>query len=113
MFREPIDEPDVPSTGLRYTPEQLKELIQHLYSLEKQYGIVITVVTRGDVEDAWENNHPIDDDLDAPPFTDEMWEKFQATWAWRKGLSEMMWDGVHDCIRDGFHDIRLSEEGGR
>ena len=41
MFRELIDEPEMPATGLRYTPEQLKELIQHLYSLEKQYGIEI------------------------------------------------------------------------
>ena len=108
MFREPIDEPEMPATGLRYTPEQLKELIQHLYSLEKQYGIVITVVTREDVEDAWENDHPIDDG-EAPRFTDEMWEKFQETWAWRKGLSQMMWDGVHDCICDGFHDINNPE----
>ena len=94
MFREPIDEPETErpdDTGLSVTlPADLDKAITHLYSMEKQYGIVITVVTRGDIEDAWRENH-LADDLDAPPFTDEMWSKFQNTWAWRKGLSEVMW----------------------
>lgn len=108
MFREPIDEPEVerPEQGLSFTlPGDLTPLIAHLYALERQYGIVVTVVTRGDVEDAWREDH-LADDKDAPPFTDEMWDKFQDTWAWRKGLSEVMWDGVWDTINDGLRDIK-------
>ena len=108
MFREPIDEPDPEPNPLRYTPEQMTELIAHLYSMEKQYGIVVTVVTRGDVADAWREDY-LADDKDAPPFTDEMWDKFQDTWAWRKGLSEAMWDGVWDTINDGLREIREAE----
>lgn len=104
MFREPIDEPDPEPSELRFTPSEMTDLIQHLYSLEKQYGIVVTFVTRGDIEDAWRQDH-FADDKEAPPFTDEMWDKFQDTWAWRKGLSEVMWDGVWETIQDGLRDI--------
>ena len=106
MFREPIDEPEVERTGLSVSlPSDLDKLITHLYAMEKQYGIVITVVTRGDVEDAWENDH-LADDLDAPPFTDELWDKFQETWEWRKGLSEVMWDGVWETIQNGLREVK-------
>ena len=106
MFREPIDEPDTGESGAAFRlPSDLSKLIDHLYSLEKQYGIVVTVVTRGDIEDAWKQDH-LADDKDAPPFTDEMWGKYQDTWAWRKGLSEAMWDGVWDCIQDGLRELR-------
>jgi hypothetical protein len=113
MFREPFEEPDAEpaDAGLTVTlPADLDKLITHLYAMEKQYGIVITVVTRGDIEDAWQQDH-LADDLDAPPFTDEMWDKYQDTWAWRKGLSEAMWDGVWDTISDGLRDVKdnLSE----
>ena len=74
MFREPIDEPDPEPSELRFTPSEMTDLIQHLYSLEKQYGIVVTFVTRGDIEDAWRQDH-FADDKEAPPFTDEMWDK--------------------------------------
>lgn len=111
MFREPIDEPDPEPNPLRFTPEQMKELITHLYSLEKQYGIVVTIVTRGDIEDAWREGHFADGE-DAPPFTDEMWDKFQDTWAWRKGLSEAMWDGVWDTINNGIDDMKEVLSGG-
>ncbi len=104
MFREPIDEPDPEPSELRFTPSEMTDLIQHLYSLEKQYGIVVGVVTRGDIEDAWQQDH-LADDKEAPSFTDEMWEKFQDTWAWRKGLSQAMWDGVWETIQDGLRDI--------
>jgi len=113
MFREPIDEPEMerPDPGAAFSlPSDLDKLITHLYALEKQYGIVVTVVTRGDIEDAWREGHFADGD-DAPIFTDEMWDKFQDTWAWRKGLSEAMWDGVWDTINNGIDDMKemLSE----
>lgn len=109
MFREPIDEPEVERTGLSVSlPSDLDKLIAHLYAMEKQYGIVITVVTRGDVEDAWRQDH-FADDLDAPPFTDELWDKFQETWEWRKGLSEVMWDGVWETIRNGLREVKEGE----
>lgn len=106
MFREPIDEPETPPSGASFRlPSDLEKLITHLYALEKQYGIVVTVVTRGDVEDAWREGHFAGGD-DAPLFTDEMWDKFQDTWAWRKGLSEAMWDGVWDTINNGIDDMK-------
>lgn len=107
MFREPLDEPDTEATVNEPSfslPSDLQILIEHLYSLQRQYGIIISAITRGDVEDAWQQDF-IADDKDAPPFTDEMWGKFQDTYAWRKGLQEVMWDGVWEGIQDGLRDI--------
>jgi hypothetical protein len=107
MFREPIDEPEMERTeggSLFALPSDLQKLIEHLYSLQRQYGIIVSVITRGDVEDAWQQDF-FADGKDAPPFTDEMWDKFQDTYAWRKGLAEVMWDGVWEGIQDGLRDI--------
>lgn len=114
MFREPFEEPEMDKSTKESTftlPKDLDALLAHLYLLERQYGIVITAVTRGDVEDAWQNSH-FSDGKESPVFTNEMWDKFQDTWAWRKGLSQVMWDGVWDCLNNGIDDMKekLSDE---
>jgi hypothetical protein len=107
MFREPLDEPDTERAESERSfalPSELQELIEHLYSMQRQYGIIVSAITRGDIEDAWQQDF-LADGKDAPPFTDEMWRKFQDTYAWRKGLAEVMWDGVWEGIQDGLRDI--------
>ena len=107
MFREPFDEPNTEATVSEPSfslPSDLQKLIEHLYALQRQYGIIVSVITRGDVDDAWQQDF-LADGKDAPPFTDEMWRKFQDTYAWRKGLHEVMLDGVWEGIQDGLRDI--------
>lgn len=112
MFRENWEEPmsEAPTTStLRFTSEQIDDLVKHLYLLEKQYGIVITVVTRGDVEEAWKNEF-VAEDKEAPTFTDELWDKFQDTYEWRKGFAEVMWDAVHQLMVGAMYDFVLEQE---
>lgn len=110
MFREPYAEPEHAPAGRRYSDEELREVISHLYKMERQYGIVIAVITKGDVEEAW-NNEFFSDDKEPPPFTDEVWSKFQDTYEWRKGFADVMWNGVHETLTDTMVDFvrELSE----
>ena len=108
MFREPFSEPEVVSKS-NPSPEEIRELIANLYKMEKQYGIVITAITRDDVTDAWINEF-LADDKEAPPFTDELWNKFQDTYEWRKGFAEVMWDAVHQLMVSAMYDFVSEQE---
>lgn len=109
MFREPIDEPDMPPSGV-----EIGSLMSTLRELEKKHGIVLAVITRHDVEDAWNNEFLADDD-EPPVFTDELWNKFRETYEWRKGFAEVMWGSALDlmsqAIFDFVRDREISEDG--
>ena len=113
MFRENWEEPlpdtTTASTALRFSASEIDDLIKHLYLLERQYGIVLTAITRGDVEEAWKNEF-LADGKEAPPFTDEVWDKFQDTYEWRKGFAEVMWDAVHQLMVGAMYDFVLEQE---
>jgi len=112
MFRENWEEAlpsDTPTLDVKFTPDQIDDLIKHLYRLEKHYGIVVTAITRGDVEEAWKNEF-LAGDKEAPTFTDELWDKFQDTYEWRKGFAEVMWDAVHQLMVGAMYDFVLEQE---
>ena len=93
----PDTEPDPPVS------RQVVEIIQHLQRLAMNCGVIVEVVTRNDVEEAWQARH--EESSTTKPFTDAMWDKFQKTHSWRRGLSRAMWDGVWVSIQEGLDDI--------
>ena len=93
----PDTEPDPPVS------KQVVEIIQHLQRLAMNCGVIVEVVTRNDVEEAWQARHEVSSTT--KPFTDAMWDKFQKTYSWRQGLSRAMWDGVWESIQEGLNDI--------
>ena len=93
----PDTEPDPPVS------RQVVEVIQHLQRLAINCGGVMEVVTRNDVEEAWQAQH--EEPSTIKPFTDEMRDKFQKTYTWRHGLSRAMWDGVWESIQERLNDI--------
>lgn len=80
------------------------------YAMCQQYGWSGTFFTKGDAEQAW-NNYREDQaeefsaDEDIP---EDIWDKIQNSWAWRRGMSErlaeMGWDMVHEAVREVMND---------
>ena len=93
----PDTEPDPPVS------RQVVEIIQHLQRLAMNCGVIVEVVTRNDVEEAWQARY--EESSTTNPFTDAMWDKFQKTYSWRQGLSTAMRDGVWESIQEGLNDI--------
>ena len=93
----PDTEPDPPVS------RQVVEIIQHLQRLAMNCGVIVEVVTRNDVEEAWQARY--EKSSTTKPFTDAMWDKFQKTHSWRQGLSPAMRDGVWESIQEGLNDI--------
>jgi hypothetical protein len=89
----------------RGAPElrQVLEFIQQAQKLAFSCGFIMEVVSRNDVEEVWQARQA--ESSVNQSFTNEMWEKFRDTYAWRKGLSLVMWDGVWEMIGDGLNDI--------
>lgn len=82
---------------------QVIELIQQVRRFAHSYGIIVEVVTRSDVEEVWKARQA--ESSVEQHFTDEMWGRFRETYAWHKGLSLTMWDGVWERIHEGLSDI--------
>lgn len=93
------DERDELITTITETAKTVDDLIDIIICLEFHYDIRLTAVTRDDVEseyqDVWEWES---DDGKRPKMTEDEWQKFRSQWFWRKGHSEIMWDGVTDAI---------------
>lgn len=104
MFREPIDEPEIESSGYG-----VGSIVSTLRELEKKHGIILAVITRDDVEDAW-NNEFLADDEEPPVFTDELWSKFRETYEWRKGFAEVMWGSALDLMSQAIFDFVRDRE---
>ncbi len=86
------------------------DLVDLLIGLEHAYDIRTCVVTRNDVESEYEEAWLFDGE-EGRKMTDEDWEKFRSEWFWRKGHSEIMWDGVIDAIRWDLRDVDLLPKG--
>ena len=97
-------------------PEEMKEVISKInhindvfriiLALEQKFEFVSTLVTRGDVEEefaqAWEFDGPGRREM-----SEDEWEKFTQEWFWRKGHSEVMWEGVVEAIRWDLREANL------
>jgi hypothetical protein len=82
------------------------DIVDLIIGLESLYDFRASLIIRNDVESefqyAWEFNG-----RQGRKMTDEEWEKFRSEWFWRKGHSEIMWDGVTDAIRWDLRELDL------
>jgi hypothetical protein len=64
-----------------------------VHRLSGEHGFSGTLFTRTDAEDRA-----------GTALSDEEWEKVQSTWAWKKGLQELLctqgWEVVDDALQD-------------
>lgn len=85
-------------------------VLKLLNHIERIHQCRISLITRRDVEDEYRDIMLFEaTDPDEPvetKMTDDQWETFRHSWFWRKGYSEIMWDGVMEAVR---WDLR--EEG--
>jgi hypothetical protein len=88
---------------------QALEFINQAQKLAFSCGFIMEVVSRNDVEEVWQARQAGSSVNQS--FTNEMWERFRDTHAWRKGLSLVMWDGVWETINDGLNDIEGTSFG--
>ena len=77
------------------------EAIKLYFTLSNRFGWAGTFFTREDAEGEWQNQ--TDDDLSTmSALPDDVWERIQNTWYWRKGISEILtehgWDIVHNAV---------------
>lgn len=84
---------------IKESAKTLDDLIDLIIGLEWHYDIRLTAVTRDDVESEYQETWEFEGDEKRPKMTEDEWEKFRSQWFWRKGHSEIMWDGVTDAIR--------------
>jgi hypothetical protein len=85
----------------------IDDMFSVLWRLERKFEFIGSVVTRGDVEsefgDMWEF-----EGTERREMTQEQWDKFRQEWFWRKGHSEVMWDGVIGAIRWDLREAGLA-----
>jgi len=85
--------------------KDIDDIVDLVIGLESVYEFRACLVTRNDVEgefeDAWEFEN------ETRKMTQSDWEKFCSDWFWRKGHSEILWDGVSDAIRWDLRDQGL------
>ena len=86
------------------------DLVDLLVGLEYAYDVRTSVVTRNDVESEFEEAWLFESEENRK-MTDEEWEKFCSEWFWRKGHSEVLWDGVIDAIRWDLREANLMPNG--
>lgn len=72
-----------------------------IIAIEQQFGFAGTTFTREDAEREWRMQQDATGDT---PLPDEVWERVQDTWEWRKGLSEILtergWGLVADAVTE-------------
>lgn len=89
----------------------INDVFRLLAHLEHKFEFRSTLVTRGDVEE--EFLHAWEVDFDARPggshrsMTEDQWERFASEWFWRKGYSDIFWDGVREAIQTDLHEANL------
>ena len=81
------------------------EALDILYALERKFPMRISVVTRTDVEDEFRSILECEG-IEPRDMTEDEWQRFAGEWFWRKGHSEVMYDGVIDAVRS---DLRYTE----
>jgi hypothetical protein len=84
----------------------IDDIVDLIIGLESAYDFRACLITRNDVESEFEDSWLYESD-EKRKMNDEEWEKFRSAWLWRKGHSEMMWDGIPDAIRLDLRDAGL------
>jgi hypothetical protein len=84
----------------------IDDIVDLIIGLEPLYDFRACLVTRNDVESEFEDSWRFDSD-EHRKMTEGEWQKFCSDWFWRKGHSEVMWDGVADAIRWDLRDCEL------
>ena len=82
------------------------EMVRVLCALERRFAVRISAVTRGDVEDEFQQSL-LADELEPRQMTDDEWARFADEWFWRKGHSEVMFGGVPEAIRWDLRDAGI------
>lgn len=92
----------------------INDVFRLLAHLEHKFEFRSTLVTRSDVEDefrqAWEFDPDTPSEGPLPSMTEEQWETFAAEWFWRKGYSDIFWDGVVEAIRWDLREAKIIPE---
>ena len=84
----------------------IDDIVDVIIALEFAYDIRTCVVTRGDVEDEYAQAWEFQGD-EKRTMSEEEWQKFRSDWFWRKGHSEVLWEGVSDAITWDLNDCGL------
>lgn len=82
------------------------EAIRLMIAFERRFAMRISVVTREDVEDEFQQSL-LAEEREVRPMTDDEWARFADEWFWRKGHSEVMFGGVPDAIRWDLRDAGI------
>ena len=87
------------------------EAINLIIAIEQKFGFAGTTFTRGDAETEWQAQTRSDengDEINDQPMPDEVWERVQQTWEWRKGINEMLtergWELVYLAVADAIKE---------
>ena len=87
------------------------EALSVFWTLEGQFGWAGTTFTRGDAETEWQAQTRSDengDEINDQPMPDEVWERVQQTWGWRKGIPEVLtergWELVYLAVADAIKE---------
>lgn len=84
------------------------EALDIFHKMRTTFGWSGTFFTRADAELEWRAQTTLTYELDGEPLPDEMWETIATTWAWRKGLIDVLtdrgWDLVYDAVHDAIGD---------
>lgn len=88
------------------------DAIDLYHALADHFGWAGTFFTRDDAEQEWQIQTRSDENGDEPntdPMPDEVWERIQQTWEWRKmngPMCEYGWDWVTQAVQ-----MALTSEG--
>ena len=91
---------------IRERAKDVDDIIDLIIGLERLYDFRASLVTRGDVESEFEDSYLFDGQERRIMSNDE-WKEFTRSWFWRKGHSEIMWDGVAEAIRWELRDLEM------
>ena len=84
----------------------IDDVFRLIRALERKFEFVSTLVTRGDVDEEFSQIWEFEGD-GRRQMSDDDWDKFTQEWFWRKGHSDVMWDGVIDAIRWDLREANL------
>jgi len=87
------------------------EAINLIIAIEQKFGFAGTTFNRADAETEWQAQTRSDengDEINDQPMPDEVWERVQQTWEWRKGINEMLtehgWELVYLAVADAIKE---------
>jgi nitrite reductase/ring-hydroxylating ferredoxin subunit len=86
------------------------EAISAIVAINTHFGFSGTVFTREDAQQEWQNQQYDPETGETPdtPMPDDAWQRVQDTWAWSKGLSDILtergWELVSEAVAEALDE---------